>query len=68
MICGTPNYMSPELLKMKGGDKREGFYPKPVDIWAFGILMFYCLTKKFPFNAMNEPDLLLKIAQGEVDY
>lgn len=67
-ICGTPNYMAPELLKMKGGDKKHGFYPKPVDIWAFGIMMFYCLTKKYPFKANNEPELLQSITEGEVDF
>lgn len=68
MVCGTPNYMAPELLKMKGGDKNKGFYPKPVDIWALGVLMYYCLTKNFPFEAHNEPELLLKIAEEDVNY
>lgn len=33
-FCGTPNYMSPELIL-----KKE-YFGAPVDIWAFGILSF----------------------------
>lgn len=63
MICGTPNYMSPELLM------REKHCAKKSDVWAFGVLMFYTLSgKKFPFVAKNEIELLQIVRDGNVDY
>ena len=32
-ICGTPEYMAPEVLMNQG-------YHKPADWWAFGILIY----------------------------
>lgn len=43
-ICGTPNYMSPEMLLKK--DCGNGF---GVDIWAIGVAAFIMLTGKAPF-------------------
>jgi len=42
-ICGTPNYMAPELLSNKG-------YSFEVDFWALGILVFEMLTGYDPFD------------------
>lgn len=44
-ICGTPNYLSPELLqKVNKGHSYE------VDIWAIGISAFAMLTGHPPFE------------------
>jgi serine/threonine protein kinase len=32
-VCGTPEYMSPEMLNGKG-------YNKMTDWWSFGIIMY----------------------------
>lgn len=62
IICGTPNYMSPELIK------REKHWPKPADVWSLGILLFYMISKKFPFTGKKETDLMLSILQTEPNY
>lgn len=42
-ICGTTNYLSPEIIEKKG----HGF---EVDIWAVGVSAYIMLTGKSPFD------------------
>lgn len=42
-MCGTPNYMAPEIIT-KGG------YSYEVDIWSIGVLMYVMLVGKTPFQ------------------
>ncbi|KAK8849326.1 hypothetical protein M9Y10_018698 [Tritrichomonas musculus] len=44
-ICGTPNYMSPEIITKK--NTSHGF---EVDVWAIGVATFIMLTGKPPFD------------------
>ena len=46
-VCGTPNYIAPELLKNK---KHELNYSFPIDIWAFGIIIYSLFFNKTPFE------------------
>ena len=62
MICGTPNYMSPELLA------RQIHFAKPCDVWALGVIFYFMLHKKFPFVAKNEIELMQTVKTGEVEY
>ncbi|KAG0175065.1 serine/threonine protein kinase psk1 [Apophysomyces sp. BC1034] len=50
-ICGTTEYMAPEILM-------EMHYDKSVDWWTFGILMFEMLTGATPFRASNKKKTL----------
>ncbi|OMJ80468.1 hypothetical protein SteCoe_19271 [Stentor coeruleus] len=43
-ICGTPNYIAPEILDGNNGHSFE------VDIWSFGVLAFTLLVGKPPFE------------------
>ncbi len=53
-ICGTPDYMAPELIKAKGHDRA-------VDYWALGILLNEILTGTTPFEANDEMEMYTKI-------
>jgi polo-like kinase 1 len=43
-ICGTPNYIAPEILEGKNGHSYE------VDIWSLGVIMYTLLIGKPPFE------------------
>ena len=43
-VCGTPNYIAPEVLKHETGHSFE------VDVWALGIIMYALLIGKPPFE------------------
>ena len=43
-ICGTPNYIAPEILDGRFGHSYE------VDIWSFGVLMYTMLIGRPPFE------------------
>ena len=47
-ICGTPNYIAPEVLG--GKEVGHGF---EVDIWAIGIMLYAMLFGKPPFQAKD---------------
>ena len=52
-IAGTINYLSPELLK--------GQMIKELDEWACGVLMYYLLSGKFPFDGKTEDEIFNNI-------
>jgi polo-like kinase 1 len=46
-ICGTPNYIAPEILEGKTGHSFE------VDVWSTGVIMYTFLIGKPPFEAKD---------------
>ncbi len=46
-ICGTPNYIAPEILDGKQGHSYE------VDIWSVGVIMYTLLIGKPPFETQD---------------
>lgn len=45
-LVGTPHFSAPELLEAK-------MYNNKIDIWSIGILFYYILFKKLPFNGLK---------------
>ena len=58
VILGTAAYMSPEQAKGKPLDKRT-------DIWAFGCIVFECLTGKRAFEGETVSETLAAVLRGE---
>ena len=61
VILGTAAYMSPEQAKGKAVDKRA-------DIWAFGCILYECLTGKRAFEGETVTETLAAILKGEPDW
>ena len=58
-ISGTINYLSPELIR--------GQMIKELDEWACGILMYYLLVGKPPFDGKTEDEIFDSILGKELD-
>ena len=60
-FCGTPEYLSPEMVNKKGHDTS-------VDIWALGVLLFELLTGKPPFIGRNTRELFSNIGALKINW
>lgn len=57
-ICGTPEYLAPEMILSKG-------YSFPVDWWALGVLIYEMCTGYPPFCSTNPITMYEKIVEGK---
>ena len=57
-IAGTLNYLSPELIK--------GQMIKELDEWSCGVLMYYLLSGKFPFDGKTQEEIFNNIENQEL--
>ncbi|CAD8164251.1 unnamed protein product [Paramecium octaurelia] len=57
--CGTPSYMSPEVVTKQKYDGRT------TDIWALGVLFVGLLQGSFPYKGSTEKELFSKIRNNE---
>jgi len=46
-VCGTPNYIAPEVLDGKSGHSYE------VDIWSLGVIIYTLIIGKPPFETSD---------------
>lgn len=56
-LCGTLDYLSPEMVSGQP-------HGKPVDVWAVGVLMYELLTGKAPFEGHDASTTYQKIIRG----
>ncbi|KAL8749866.1 MAG: hypothetical protein Q9199_007426 [Rusavskia elegans] len=54
-LCGTPNYIAPEIL-----DKTKGGHDLKVDIWALGCIIYAMLCCRPPFQADSSNEIYQK--------
>lgn len=51
MLCGTPNYMPPEVIA-------DGSYLMVGDVWSIGILIYVLLVGRPPFQGATRDDTM----------
>eukprot|EP00090_Calanus_glacialis_P027990 TRINITY_DN4468_c0_g1_i1.p1 TRINITY_DN4468_c0_g1~~TRINITY_DN4468_c0_g1_i1.p1 ORF type:complete len:584 (-),score=171.22 TRINITY_DN4468_c0_g1_i1:514-2265(-) len=57
-LCGTPNYIAPEVLGKKG-------HSFEVDVWSLGCILYTLLVGKPPFETQTLKDTYTRIKKNE---
>ncbi len=45
-MCGTPNYIAPEII----ADNNNNGHSFPADVWSLGVLIYTLLVGRPPFE------------------
>lgn len=61
-ICGTPNYIAPEILDGRTGHSYE------VDIWSLGVIIYTLLIGKPPFETPDVKTTYKKIRMNSYSF
>jgi len=59
-LCGSPHYMAPELIGQQ--------YTHSVDVWALGILLYLIMYGRYPYDARNPRDVMVKILTDVIQW
>lgn len=60
-LCGTPDYLAPEVIRGKG-------HGLPVDFWTLGILIYEMLCAMPPFYDREPSNIYRKVVKSEPSF
>jgi len=61
-ICGTPNYIAPEILEGKQGHSYE------VDVWSIGVIIYTLIIGKPPFETSDVKTTYKRIRSNQYTF
>lgn len=64
-ICGTPNYIAPEIIQ---GDKSKRGHSFEVDVWSIGVILYTLLVGKPPYEAKDVKATYQRILANEYSF
>jgi serine/threonine protein kinase len=64
-ICGTPNYIAPEVID---GDKEKRGHSFEVDVWSMGVIFFTLLVGKPPYESKDVKSTYQRILRNEYSF
>ena len=59
-LCGSPEYMSPEMVAFRG-------HTTSTDLWSLGIVTYELLYGYFPFKGTSNLETCLQILDGKME-
>jgi len=67
-LCGTPDYVAPEVLSWYDDEDNGTPYGKGSDLWSLGVLLYVILSGCSPFSADEEEAILELVAQAKYEF
>jgi len=64
-ICGTPNYIAPEVID---GNKEKRGHSFEVDIWSMGVICFTTLVGKPPYESKDVKSTYQRILANQYEF
>lgn len=63
-LCGTPNYIAPEILSKSGTRGHDN----KVDTWAIGVICYAMLVGTPPFQSKSQQEIYAKLRSLEYEW
>jgi serine/threonine protein kinase len=64
--CGTPGFLAPELFG--ASEQVKAATSHQVDIFAVGVMLYFMLTNKFPFDTNDHTEVYKMNKQMKIDF
>jgi serine/threonine protein kinase len=66
-VCGTPNYIAPEVILSSMGLGVSG-HSYEVDVWSTGVIMYLMMCGRAPFETSRVEKTYERIVKADFDF